>query len=125
MGLVSLGSAMIAVSAVTLPQLQDQPDALSRTVQGVIQGIMAGIGFLGAGVLIQRQREMEVHGMTTAAAIWATAALGIMAGLAAWPVFLIGSAVTLFLLIAAHPLEKAVEAWAEHQHDRRKSPEGD
>lgn len=123
MGLVALGAAMIAVTATHLVSLQNQPDALSRTIQGVIQGVMAGIGFLGGGVLIQKQGTLEVHGMTTAAAIWATAALGITAGLASWPVFIIGAVLTLILLVVVHPLEKAVEGWAERRKARMKDIE--
>ncbi len=109
MGLVALGAAMLTVTVTHLPLLDNKPDAVSRVIQGVIQGVMAGIGFLGGGVLIQSHHALKVHGMTTAAAIWATAALGITAGLAAWPVFLMGSALVLLLLIAAHPLEKMIE----------------
>ena len=120
MGLVSLGAAMLAVVAVNLPQLADKPDAVGRVVQGVIQGVMAGIGFLGGGVLIQGRHSLKVHGMTTAAAIWATAALGIAAGLASWPVFLIGGALVLLLLVAAHPLEKMIE-----NRGRKRAPDPD
>lgn len=119
MGLIALGAAMIGVSVTGLPQLQNDPNALSRVVQGLIQGVMAGIGFLGAGVMFQKPRTFEVHGMTTAAAIWATAALGVAAGLAVWPVFLIGAAITLFLLIVARPLE----IWAERLGENRRAPE--
>ncbi|MFT3996049.1 MAG: MgtC/SapB family protein [Asticcacaulis sp.] len=121
MGLIALGAAMLGVSATHLPLLQNDPNALSRLLQGVIQGVMAGIGFLGAGVLFQRHQTFEVHGMTTAAAIWATAVLGITAGLAVWPVFLIGAAVTLFLLIVMRP----VENWFERLGAKtdRKPPE--
>ena len=52
-------------------------DAESR----VIQGIVAGIGFLGAGTILKVSEKVEVHGLTTAASIWVTAAVGIAAGL--------------------------------------------
>ncbi|UDF05419.1 MgtC/SapB family protein [Asticcacaulis sp. AND118] len=121
MGLIALGAAMIGVTATHLTLLQTDPNAISRTVQGVIQGVMAGIGFLGAGVLIQKRLTLEVHGMTTAAAIWATAALGITAGLGVWPAFLIGAVIVLLLLIVAHPMEE----WVERRAARRKDPEGE
>ena len=47
----------------------------------VIQGIFAGIGFLGAGAIIKQTDKDEVRGLTTAASIWATAAIGTAAGL--------------------------------------------
>jgi putative Mg2+ transporter-C (MgtC) family protein len=52
-------------------------DAESR----VIQGIIAGIGFLGAGTILKVSEKIEVHGLTTAASIWVTASVGIAAGL--------------------------------------------
>ena len=52
-------------------------DAESR----VIQGIVAGIGFLGAGTILKVSEKVEVHGLTTAASIWVTASVGIAAGL--------------------------------------------
>ena len=47
----------------------------------VIQGIIAGIGFLGAGTILKVSERVEVHGLTTAASIWLTAAVGIASGL--------------------------------------------
>jgi putative Mg2+ transporter-C (MgtC) family protein len=119
MGLVCLGSAMVAVTAQHIPALMAYPDALSRVVQGVIQGVMAGIGFLGAGVLIKGTRH-TVYGMTTAAAIWVAAALGIAAGLASWTVFGVGAGLTLLLLVVLHP----VEEWLEKQAQKRRPPPG-
>jgi len=115
MGLVALGAAMIAVTAAHIPLLHNQPDAISRTLQGVIQGVMAGIGFLGAGVLLKHEATSEIHGMTTAAAIWATAALGITAGLGLWAIFLTGAVLTLLLLVVAHPIEERFERWARQK----------
>jgi putative Mg2+ transporter-C (MgtC) family protein len=70
--LVALGSALFVVSH----DPTASPDAVSR----VIQGIAAGVGFLGAGAIMKEQREM-VKGLTTAADIWLTAAIGVAAGL--------------------------------------------
>ena len=58
LGLVSLGAAVVSVATIHFQGLADHPDALSRVVQGVIQGIMAGIGFIGAGVIL-RDREAK------------------------------------------------------------------
>ncbi|MDC7674505.1 MgtC/SapB family protein [Asticcacaulis machinosus] len=117
LGLVALGAAMVAVTSTHIDALLGHPDALSRTIQGVIQGVMAGIGFIGGGVVIRDQDQMKVHGLTTAAAVWVTAALGIAAGLATWPVFLIGGALALLLLIVAHPIEEKIEMWAARKRD--------
>jgi len=52
------------------------PEAVSR----IIQGIMAGIGFLGGGAILKDNDERHVRGLTTAASIWLTAAVGVLAG---------------------------------------------
>jgi putative Mg2+ transporter-C (MgtC) family protein len=96
LGLVALGSAL-AVLAVA-----DDPQAVGRVMQGVI----TGIGFLGAGVILHRPTGGKVHGLTTAATIWVTASLGILCGLAAWRTVGIAAFLLLFLLIAGGPIEK-------------------
>jgi putative Mg2+ transporter-C (MgtC) family protein len=47
----------------------------------VLQGVTAGIGFLGAGAILKQQDRNDVRGLTTAASIWLTAALGVAAGM--------------------------------------------
>ena len=74
--LVALGAALF----VLVPQMSgSQADAMSRVVQGVI----AGIGFLGAGTILKNTEGDEGHvkGLTTAAGLWMTAAIGVSAGL--------------------------------------------
>jgi putative Mg2+ transporter-C (MgtC) family protein len=46
----------------------------------VIQGVAAGIGFIGAGAILKGNTEHEIHGLTTAAGLWMTAAVGMAAG---------------------------------------------
>jgi putative Mg2+ transporter-C (MgtC) family protein len=77
--------------------LSDHPDAASRVVQGLIQGILVGTGFIGAGVILRDQSSGKVHGLTTAAAVWVTAGVGIVCGLGDW--FAAGVAVPLVLLV--------------------------
>lgn len=72
--LVAMGSALFAL----VPQLAGMSIAdMSR----VIQGIVAGIGFLGAGAILKSSEQRDVYGLTTSAGIWMTAAIGIAAGL--------------------------------------------
>jgi putative Mg2+ transporter-C (MgtC) family protein len=47
----------------------------------VLQGVVSGIGFLGAGAIIKLSQDREIRGVTTAASIWLTAAIGIAAGM--------------------------------------------
>jgi putative Mg2+ transporter-C (MgtC) family protein len=94
LGLVALGAAAVSVAAIDYKDLADHPDALSRVVQGIIQGVMAGISFIGAGVILRHPQHRSVEGLTTAATVWVAAAIGIACGLAAWDV------VTTALIIA-------------------------
>lgn len=120
LALVCLGSALVCVATVHLSALRNEPDAISRVVQGVIQGVMTGIGFLGAGALIRpssSQFPNDVHNLTTAATVWVTAALGIACGLATWTVVLVGVGLTLVVLVAMHP----IDVWFDKRRAKSKS----
>jgi putative Mg2+ transporter-C (MgtC) family protein len=105
LGLVSLGAAVVSLSTIHFEGLANHPDALSRVVQGIIQGIMAGIGFIGAGVILRDVQTQTVTGLTTAATVWVTAALGIACALAAWKIVGLSVAFALFLLVGLGWLE--------------------
>ncbi len=72
--LVAMGSALFVLVA---QQAGIEPADNSR----VLQGIIAGVGFLGAGTILKGDAESQVKGLTTAAGIWLTAAIGVAAGL--------------------------------------------
>src|SRR5262245_5289975 len=84
LGLVSLGAAVVSLAGTHIDAIVANPDALSRVVQGIIQGVMAGISFIGAGVILRDAKAGRVEGLTTAATVWVTAGIGIGCGLAAW-----------------------------------------
>jgi putative Mg2+ transporter-C (MgtC) family protein len=89
--LVAMGAALF----VLVPQLGGMQLAdMSR----VIQGIVAGIGFLGAGAIIKNHTEENVHGLTTAAGVWMTAAIGIACGLGRELTAVIGTLLALAVL---------------------------
>ncbi|MER3416897.1 MAG: methyltransferase [Gemmataceae bacterium] len=71
--LVSLGAALFVLSA---REFGMRVEDISR----VIQGVAAGIGFLGAGTILKLAPERQIKGLTTAAGIWLTAAIGVAAG---------------------------------------------
>jgi putative Mg2+ transporter-C (MgtC) family protein len=108
LSLVALGAAVVALVAVHFEDLIDHPDALSRVVQGLLQGVLTGIGFIGAGVILRHPKSLSVTGLTTAATVWVTAALGIACALAAWPIVLIASVLTFFVLVILKPIEVAL-----------------
>src|SRR5262245_41630525 len=98
LSLVSLGSAL-AVLAVA----QDPQADISR----VIQGVITGVGFIGAGVILHRpSRHKEVRGLTTAATIWVTAALGVLCGIGAWSLLAVAVPLILVVLVFGGPVEK-------------------
>ncbi len=72
--LVALGAALF----VLVPQ---QGGMGLGDMSRVLQGVIAGIGFLGAGAILKLKDEEQVHGLTTAAGIWLTAAIGVACGL--------------------------------------------
>jgi putative Mg2+ transporter-C (MgtC) family protein len=108
LGLVSLGAAVVAVATIQVASMAENPDAMSRVIQGIIQGVMAGISFIGAGVILRDAEARTVEGLTTAATVWVTAALGIACGLAAWTTIAIGAALALFLLAGVGWLESVL-----------------
>jgi len=72
--LVAVGAALIILTGT-------QSGFSDTDSSRVIQGIVAGIGFLGAGTILKIGERAEVHGLTTAASIWLTAGVGVGAGL--------------------------------------------
>jgi putative Mg2+ transporter-C (MgtC) family protein len=68
--------------------------------------VMAGISFIGAGVILRDAKARTVEGLTTAATVWVTAALGIACGLGKWDVVVIGVAIALILLVVVAWLER-------------------
>lgn len=81
------------------------PDTVSR----VIQGVATGIGFIGAGTILKLQREREIQGLTTAAGIWMTAAIGVAVGLGSLGLALLSAGLTWLILQLAGRVEDAME----------------
>jgi putative Mg2+ transporter-C (MgtC) family protein len=100
--LVSLGTAVfvLACSGVGMSL-----DGLSR----VIQGIVTGIGFIGAGSILKLSEERDIQGLTTAAGVWMTAAIGVAVGLGTLGVAMLSTLFTLIILALAGPLEDRAE----------------
>ena len=104
--LVSLGAAIVTV-AILRQQVEgavSDPNAIGR----IIQGILTGIGFLGAGVIL-RDAGGRVSGLTTAATIWVCAALGIVCGLGYWNLLGVSVGLTLAVLLFGEAFERVAE----------------
>lgn len=101
--LVCIGSALVVLVVLAFGG-GPGGDPLSRTVQGII----TGVGFLGAGVIMQYEHERRVEGLTTAASIWVAAGLGMACG--AGFIELVGIALgfTLLILVGGEFIERAL-----------------
>jgi putative Mg2+ transporter-C (MgtC) family protein len=96
--LVSLGTAVFVMAGTSIGM---SDEGVSR----IIQGITTGIGFLGAGSILKISEEREIQGLTTAAGIWMTAAIGMVVGLGSLGVALLSTCLTLIVLAVARSLE--------------------
>lgn len=91
--LVALGAALF----VLVPQQAGVPAA---DMTRVLQGLVAGVGFLGAGAILKVSSSEEVKGLTTAASIWVTAAIGVAAGMGREATAVLSTALALVILAA-------------------------
>ena len=116
--LVALASC-ISVQAIVqsgLPQMN--ADAAGR----VVQGVLSGVGFIGAGALLHGSGDSQIHGLATAASIWVSAAIGAAAALAVWPLLAGGAALALLVLLIGAPIERRIRDTARTslaEEDRR------
>lgn len=102
--IVSVGAAMFVMLPLQAGIDINATNALSRTVQG----IATGVGFIGAGIILQQpkdNRKPQVKGLTSAAALWLTAGLGTAAGCGLWRTSLLGTLTTLLILSGVKKLK--------------------
>lgn len=99
--LVSLGAAIFIL--VPLQSGMEVADA-SR----VLQGIIAGVGFLGAGAIIKFNTDGEIKGLTTAASVWVAAAIGIAAGMGLEATAVVSTLAALFILAVVRRVENSI-----------------
>ena len=89
--LVAVGAALFVIG----PLQSGMPiEDMSRVIQGIVQGV----GFLGAGAIIVRTAQKQIQGLTTAANIWATAGIGVLAGLGLEATVVLATFVVLMIL---------------------------
>lgn len=107
--LVSMGTALLVIAALEFGMGED---AVSR----VVQGLVTGIGFVGAGVIMKIQAEREIRGLTTAAGVWMTAAASITVGLGQIGVGIIAALLAWVVLAALRKLEVRMKVAATDEH---------
>src|SRR4051812_32134836 len=116
LGLVGLASAMIVVAV----------GHGEGDVSRVMQGIVTGIGFLGAGVIVRSEKGKHVHNLATAACVWLAACIGAACGVANWPLVVAGAPIVLVLLVFGGRFEKFVHRrWpldSETEEDTERRP---
>ncbi|OIQ05615.1 MAG: hypothetical protein AUK60_09775 [Rhodobacteraceae bacterium CG2_30_10_405] len=97
--LVALGAAGFVVFSLLVPH-EVSPTRVAAQV-------VTGIGFLGAGIIFRD--GFNVHGLNTAATLWCSAALGLMAGFGAWPYAVLMTAMVIFINLGLRPLVKFIK----------------
>ncbi len=115
LGLVALGASLTTMASMDFAIAQGAYDvaSVSRTIQGVI----TGVGFLGAGVITYDHSSDRVRGLTTAASIWVTAAIGIVCGLGAWQIASVAMVIVFLLFLVGGPMERALHRrWLDKSH---------
>lgn len=99
--------SLVAVGSALLMLLIESYDGVdSQAISRVIQGLITGIGFLGAGVIMHAEGARKVHGLTTAASIWICAILGVVVGSGRYELALIAMGSILLVLVIGGFLEK-------------------
>ena len=113
--LVTLGTTVFVVACSSVGMS-------SEGVSRVIQGIATGIGFIGAGAILKLTEERDIQGLTTAAGIWMTAAVGVAVGVGSLGVAVLSTVLTLLVLASVGSLEyrmgKGRAATDEDSHPR-------
>ncbi len=94
--LISVGACLFTVASIYGFGSGSEPARVAA-------GVVAGIGFLGAGAIIRSRGEI-VHGLTTAASIWAVAAIGLAAGSGLYIVSAVAAVLILIALLLPHPI---------------------
>lgn len=121
--LLALGTAFIIVSA-------DESGMSKSDLSRVLQGLVTGIGFLGGGAILKLTAEHEIHGLTTAAGLWMTAAASAAAGLGQLALAVLGVCLGLLVLGTFVKIEQRLgdrasrDAANRPPPDRQKPPPG-
>ena len=100
--LVALGGSLFTVFGLLLGP--GDPSATGR----ILQGITAGIGFIGAGVIMRRPDLQDVQGLTTAAGIWVVAAIGVAIGAGLWRTSVAALGLTLLVLVIGEKIDERI-----------------
>jgi len=106
--LVAMAAAMFVLIGT------DMTDASSADLSRIIQGIAAGIGFIGAGTILKLTGRLEIKGLTTASSIWLASAVGAACGVRLFLVAGVAALLSLVILYAVGKLERLFPSHVQH-----------
>ena len=98
--LTALGAAIATVVGIDIGG--------AETASRIIQGLVTGVGFIGAGVIMRNNNEAHIQGLTTAASIWVCSIIGITCGTGKIILAACGVGITLIVLLLGRPIERGV-----------------
>jgi len=114
--LLALGTALVVITA-------EEAGMSKSDLSRVVQGLVTGIGFLGGGAILKLTAEHEIHGLTTAAGLWMTAAAAAAAGLGQLVLAVVGVCLGLLVLGAFVKVEKRLGDRASKDAANRRPPD--
>lgn len=115
--LVALGSALFVLVPL-------QAGTNIADMSRVLQGVIAGVGFLGAGAIIKLNHEHEIRGLTTAASIWLTAAIGIAAGMGREATAVLSTVLALIILALLQRVKQRMEQSPQQKEEKAEKTSG-
>ena len=112
--LVALGSGLLALIGLAMMPATGFGNRVFMDLNAtsrILQGVVAGVGFIGGGVILRRDDSRGVHGLSTAASIWVVAAIGIASGLGLWRAAVTSVVLALAILALGAPLDRKLREW--------------
>jgi putative Mg2+ transporter-C (MgtC) family protein len=106
---------LVAVGAALFVLIPVQAKMSAESVSRVLQGLVVGIGFLGAGTILHLHDRQDIKGLTTAANIWLTAAIGVCVGVGLGATAVLSTALALVILAVLRRFEKSPPGHAQAQ----------
>lgn len=99
---------LVAAGAALFVLIPQQAGASLADLSRVMQGLIAGVGFLGAGAIILGNHQVSTKGLTTAAGIWLTAAIGVAAGIGREATAVLATFIALLIFVAVPWLVRSI-----------------
>ncbi len=115
--MVALGSAVFTLAGIA------SAGGDLHQVTRVVQGVAAGVGFLGAGAILKSEGDPKIKGLTTAGSIWVAAAMGTSAGLGEYALAASAAVASLVVLVVLRPLSRFLDE--RYQRRRIKSQDSE